>query len=78
MNPVSLPLSPSYDPSGTAAAVLTITDADYKSEKYTVTVDGKLLGTTSDFSGDSKKYCDTKKADQCISVSLFDSLRLRG
>ena len=68
VNAITLALPAEFVASGSAKAKLVITDADYKSERYGVSVDGAYVGTTGEFVSDPKKYCDTKKAEQCIQV----------
>lgn len=51
------------------SVLITVTDADYREERYTVLLDGTLLGYTSDFTPD-KTYCSSEASsgDECIKV----------
>jgi len=54
-----------------AAGTLWVTDAEYKLEKYAVTVDSISLGMTSDFAANPKLYCDPSNAgDKCIDLGF--------
>jgi len=57
--------------SAPASAWLTVIDAEYKLEKYTVTLNGQILGETSDFTPDKKQYCNPNQpGEQCIDAGF--------
>ncbi|KDQ12088.1 hypothetical protein BOTBODRAFT_189377 [Botryobasidium botryosum FD-172 SS1] len=51
------------------ATTLWVTDDEYRSESFAISLDGQLLGTTSDFHHDHSKYCGTN-GDACIKMGF--------